>query len=160
MKRDKKYVGGFITIEYTLLIPVLLVLYTFLVCIGLYQYNQCVLRTNIFLLGVEGSELAGEDAAAKITALKEIEQQLYYDKYILTENLQSSYAARGNHIEIIGSGTMFNSLAGWGIGEENWNLKASCEVNAVNAAEVLHMCKTAYNIVQKELEEEGPVDGS
>lgn len=160
MKRYKKHVNGFITIEYTLLIPLLLMLYTFLVCMGLYQYNQCVLRTNIYLLGVESLELADEDATAKITALKKIEKQLYYDKYILTENLQTVYSARGNHIAISGSGTMFNSLAEWGIGEENWYLEASCAVNTVNAAEIMRLCKTVYNIAQETLSKEGQEDGS
>lgn len=152
--RKRKEVDGFVTVEYTLLIPVLLILYTFLICIGLYQYNQCILRTNIYLLASEGAGLSNVGAASKIVQLQDIEERLYHDKYLLVDEMQTAYSVRGNHIEIRGSGNMLNSLAVWGIGEKRWNLSAVCEVEAIDAVETLRACKIIRNTLQETLEKE------
>lgn len=81
IKREKKAVDGFVTIEYTLLIPVLLIFYTFLICMGLYQYNECLLRTNMYLLGCEGARLFEKEVSSKIEILQNVQERLYYDKY-------------------------------------------------------------------------------
>lgn len=150
----KKEADGFITIEYTLLIPVLLVLYTFLVCIGLYQYNQCILRTNIYILGTEGSQLMNEEASSRVAMIQEMEELLYYDKYLLAEELQTAYSVSGNHIEICGSGKMTNPFAVWGLGETSWELKASCKLELISSARTLQLCKAIRNTLQGTLSEE------
>ena len=159
-RRNGKSVGGFVTIEYTLLIPVLLVLYTFLICMGLYQYNSCILRTNISILGTEGAQLAKDSATTKLAKLKEKEAQLYYDKYLLAIGMQTTYSIQGDRIEIIGEGQMTNPLTVFGIGEENWQLSAVSERIAVDPTEVLRLSKTLYKAAQEILVEEEQEDGS
>ena len=152
--KTKKEVDGFVTIEYTLLIPVLLVLYTFLVYIGMYQYNQCLLRTNVYILGTEGVHFMNVEASSKAAMLQEIEDQLYYDKYLLAEELQTDYSVRGNHIEICGSGKMTNPFAVLSLGEDDWELNASCEVETISSAETLRLCKVIRKTLQETLSEE------
>lgn len=154
IKKMNKEVGGFVTIEYTLLIPVLLVLYTFLVCIGLYQYNQCILRTNIYILGTEAAQLMNMEASSKVARLQEIENNLYYDKYLLAEELQTTYSVRGNHIEISGCGKMTNPFAVLELGEDDWELNASCTVEAINSTEFLRLCKVIRKTLQGKVSEE------
>ena len=160
MNKRKKNIDGFITIEYTLLIPVLLILYTFLICMGLYQYDQCLLRTNMCLLGSEASCMANEEASSKVALLQEIEENLYYDKYLLVDEMQTVYSVKGNDIKVSGSGRMLNPLNVFGIGEEMWNLNAVCEAEAVNAAETLRLCKTVRCLLQETLSKEEKEDGS
>lgn len=157
---SRKCVGGFVTIEYTLLIPILLILYTFLVCMGLYQYNQCILCTNIRILGTEGAQMIEESSAERVRELQEIEKKLYLGKYILAEGMQTIYQAQGNHVKIVGRGVMGNPLAVFGIGTDKWDLYAECDVTVINPADTLRVCKAVKNIVQNSLSEEEGKDDS
>ncbi len=146
----KRGIGGFVTIEYTLLLPVLLIVYTFLIGIGLYQYNQCLLDTNVYLLAGKGADLYGISSDEQVKRLQQLEGRLYYDKYFLAENIATMYQIRGNHITISGSAEMSNPLAAFQIGEEKWQLYTECTVNLINPAETLRLCKAVYSILEKE----------
>ena len=160
IKREKKAVDGFVTIEYTLLIPVLLIFYTFLICMGLYQYNECLLRTNMYLLGCEGARLFEKEVSSKIEILQNVQERLYYDKYLLVEDIRTVYSVKGNHIEIHGNGKMPNPLAVLGIGEDNWELSAVCDADVINAAETLRLCKMFRDIVEENVSKEEVSDES
>lgn len=139
---------AFITIEYTLLLPVLLLLYTFLIYIGIYQYDQCILQTNMYLLGSKGTALYTENPEEKVQSLQEKERQLYYDKYLLAEQLQTAYSVKGNRIQLNGSGKVFHPLSVFGLGGTYWELHAKSEVTAVSGANILRLCKQAKNLIK------------
>lgn len=139
---------AFITIEYTLLLPVLLLLYTFLIYIGIYQYDQCILQTNMYLLGSKGAALYIETPEEKLQCLQEIEQHLYYDKYLLAEQLQTAYSVKGNRIQLNGSGKVFHPLSVFGLGGTYWELHAKSEATAASGANILRLCKQAKNLIK------------
>ena len=143
----KQTVGAFVTIEYTLLIPVLLFLYTFLIYMGLFLHNRCVLQANAYLLGVEGSHLTVTDPAEKVARLQEKERQLYH-KYILAEELSCTYQVRGNYIYISSNGQMVNPFSLAGIGADIWSLNADCQTITISPADTLRLCKAGRNFLK------------
>lgn len=154
MKSFKRYMKGSVTIEYTLLLPVLLLVYTFLIFMALFQYNHCLLTTNLYLIGNQGMELAKQDGEEKSRMLKEKEERLYYEKYILAEDLLTTYSIKGNHIEIVGTGEMVNGLNVWGIGEDKWKLYAKCEKDVLDAVSMLGIYKNIRNQIQQRVSQE------
>ena len=153
MKVFKQNMKGFITIEYALLLPVLLVVYTFLITIAIYQYNECLLITNLYLIGNQRMELARQEGEGQIDLLEGKRARLYDEKYILVEDMQTKYSVKGNHIEIIGTGKMTNPLASVGVGEEAWEIYAKCEQNVLDATIVLHLYKNIRNQLQLKIPE-------
>lgn len=148
----KKQISGFITIEYSLLLPSILLLYTCLVGIAFYQYNQCILHTNVYLLGSEGTALYQTDAEDKLQALQQREESLYHSKYLLVENLQTRYEIKGNELKIIGTGNMFPISIG--NKKRVWNLYAACSVTATDPMDTLRLCKTMITWMQKKQDQE------
>ena len=140
----KKTVGAFVTIEYTLLIPVLLLLYTCLIYMGLFLQNRCVLQANVYMLGVEASRFTATDPAEKVARLQEKEGQLYH-KYILAEELYNTYQIRGNFIYIRSNGQMANPFSVTGIGADTWNLSAECQSTTISPVDTLRLCKAGRN---------------
>ena len=65
MKKD----NAFVTVEYSLLLPILFLIYAVLIYVGIYQYNECLLQNDAFLYAIEGEEAP------------------YSDKYILVEEM-------------------------------------------------------------------------
>lgn len=144
----KKELGAFVTIEYTLLLTILMMLYTFLICMGLYLYNQCVLQTNVYLLGVEGAHLTDRNATQTIDWLQNKEKRLYNQKYLLAEGLEVHYRVQGNQIEITGSGQMPNPLSAVGLGANQWDLNAYSKVTVISPVNTLRLCEVARKLLQ------------
>lgn len=159
-KLHRKYVDGFVTIEYTLLMPALMILYTFLICIGLYLYNSCILTTNVYILGTEGARLTESSANGKLEKLQQKEAQLYHDKYLLVSDMQTTYSIRGDQINISGEGKMGNPLGLFGIGEAIWPLQAETESRIISPMETLRLCKAIYSVAQEMITEEEQEDDS
>lgn len=150
-----KKLDAFVTIEYSLLLPVILTLFTMLVCIGLYLHNQCVLQTNVYILSIEGARLNVDDEEQRIMLLQKKETELYNDKYILAEDMQTTYQIKGNEIAITGGGRMVNPFSLFGMGESAWELSAESKANVINPSETLRVIKNVRNLLEKlPLEEE------
>lgn len=126
-----KKADAFISIEYSLLIPGILAVFAIIIYMGLYLYNQCILRTNVYLLAVEGSEMSAEN-----------------NKYILAENIQTLYGLRGDNITIKGSGTMTNPFSIFGMGNEKWNLRAEGEIEGYPLGEKMRLIKKALKVLK------------
>ena len=140
-------VEAFVTIEYSLLLPGIMAVFTMLVCMGLYLHNQCVLQTNIYILSIEGAGMYADNAEHRLTSLQKKEAGLYKEKYVLAEDIQTAYRLRGNNMVITGSGRMANPFWIFGIGEMSWELKAESNVNIINPCEMLLLIKSAFKLL-------------
>ncbi len=52
-----KKVGAFVTVEYALLLPVILIVYSFLIYISIYQYDACLLQNDAYFYALEGEHM-------------------------------------------------------------------------------------------------------
>ena len=150
----KKCLKGSVTVEYTLLLPVLLAVYTFLIAMAIYQYNECLLISNLYLIGNQRMELARQDGEKQVNLLKERAAKLYYEKHILVEDMQTKYSVKRNYIEITGIGQMRNPLALIGIGNEEWTISAKCEQDVLDAVGVLRVYKNIRDQLQFQISKE------
>lgn len=148
----KKKVKGFITIEYALLLPVILLLYTVLISVALYWYNQCILQTDVRLLCIESLEKT--DSMEKIARIKNKREQLYREKYLGVSDLQTSYLIERNELKITAEGTMPNLLTGIGHFRGAWSLRAESRIKTADSSDTLRLCKQALEKLQNILPEE------
>ena len=153
-----KRVEAFVTIEYSLLLPGIMAVFTMLVCMGLYLHNQCVLQTNIYILSIEGAEMYTDKAEHRLTYLQKKEAGLYKEKYIMAEDIQTDYRLRGNNIVITGSGRMANPFWLFGIGETSWELKAESKVNVISPCDTLRLIKNSCKLLDMATGKEGADD--
>lgn len=122
-----KKVEAFVTLEYSLLLPVLCLLYTVLIYVGLYQYNQCLFQNDMYHIAIDGAGVT------------------YQNKYILAEDMQIDYSQRGNKISIKGKGKMRSPIFFMGIGEEYWYFQSDLEVWQHSPTNVLRLCKEIFD---------------
>ena len=146
MKRRE--VKAFVTIEYSLLLPGILIMFTCLIYMGLYLHNQCVLQTNTYILSVEGARVDGDTAEQRIGSLQRKELDLYNNKYILAEDMKTTYQLQGNKIAISGSGRMANPFSILGLGEEVWTLSTEREFYLSSPADTLRLIKRVCGILE------------
>ena len=153
-----KKVNAFVTIEYSLLLPGILMVFTMLVCMGLYLHNQCILQTNIYLMSMEGARLQKDNNDQRLLSLQKKEQKLYREKYILAEDMQTTYEFEGDKIIITGSGNMTNPFAVFGLGEETWSLSAESKIKVSRPGKTLRLMKSALKLPDNVVLEESEKD--
>ena len=52
-----KKIDAFVTVEYALLLPVILFVYCFLIYISIYQYNVCLLQNDAYFYASTGEHM-------------------------------------------------------------------------------------------------------
>lgn len=152
----KKKVKGFITVEFALLIPVILLIYTVLFCAVLYWYDECILQTNMYLLCMESLEQQG--STQKLAFVKDKQRQLYNEKYILVSELESSYRIQKNELHVSSTGNLPKILKGIDQSQKTWELYAQSSVKVSSAADILRLCREGIELWQNFVPEEGTHD--
>jgi len=122
-----KCVDASITIEYSLLLPVLFFMYVFFIYIGVYQYNFCLLQNDVRCIAM-GKEKPG-----------------YQDKYLLVEELEIFYIKKGGKTYLTGVGEMVSPLFRLGIGKEEWFFESQVEVKLQSPVNVLTTFKEIFD---------------
>lgn len=145
-------VSASVTIEYTLLLPVLLLVYFFLICVGLYQYNRCIFQENMRLIAVEALHTSA-DGEALINSLQAKESGLLVNKYLLAGQVHMEYKKTGRSLYAFGSMEQINPFSALGIGADSWTVESSIRVTPLKRQEFLRFMKSVTRWSQKEQEE-------
>jgi hypothetical protein len=140
-------IEAFVTIEYSILLPMILLVATFLVCIGMYLYNQCIFQTNLYILAIEGARIESNKEKDIIQYLCNKEKDLYKNKYILMEKEETLYKIKGNRLVITAKGEMSNILQSFNIGNETWKLYAESEAWLYKPGELLRIMKETSDLL-------------
>lgn len=153
----KRDIEAFVSVEYSLLLPAILLLYCFLICIGVFLHNQCVLQTNMYILSIEGAEVNVEGQAV-IDDLRDKEQKLSKSKYILMEGKEINYSIRGNRLVITADAEMDNIFRKFGIGNGNWKFYAESEAWVYSPGVMLRQMKSVCERIDEIMREEAVGD--
>lgn len=153
-----KKTDGFVTVEYSLLVTCLFVVYVFLCSITLFLYNRCVLQSNMYLLAVEGAACQTASPEKTVQYIQKKAAEADWQKYVLAENMQVTVRTRGNRVWLQGNGKLSNPLAAFGLGKEQWDLYAESEVTVQSTATSLRLLKKACGLLQEALKKEETQD--
>lgn len=108
-KREKeKWTEAYFTVEATLIIPMVLVIFVLLIYLSFYLYDRCLIAQDAYILCFRSSILKEEpDKAQAVLAGK---QRQYGSKYFAIKNNTSSAAENGKWIEMSGEMKIFPSV--------------------------------------------------
>lgn len=155
---DMKKADGFVTVEYSLLVTCLFVVYAFLCSITLFLYNRCVLQSNMYLLAVEGAAWQAASPEKTVQYIQKKAAEADWQKYVLAENMQVTVQAQGNRVRVQGRGQLANPLAVLGLGKEKWDLYAESEATVQSPATTLRLLKKACRLLQEASKKEETQD--
>lgn len=122
-----KKLPAFVTLEYTLLLPVIMIFYIVLIYMGLYQHNRCVMQINTYIMATEGSKQYERDSERIFSVLRQKYQ--YLGKYLLVEEAELKCQLGQNQLVVTESGAMSNPLHVFDVGEAEWSLQAEAKAN-------------------------------
>ncbi len=125
--------------EFTLLLPVLIMVFLLLTEAGLYFYNRCLLRENAQILALQ---LAQEDSGLTQESLSGYVSGLEQDKYLLLREVQTGYSRTGNRVTVSISGKMYNFCSAAGIGDTYLILEEEASCQWMDKAGILGTIRT------------------
>lgn len=131
----KKSVNGSLTLEFTLLLPVLIMILLLMAQAGLFFYNRCLLKQNAQLLALqlvqEGTQtMTEEELTEYIGALKQY-------KYLLLQDVETGYSRSGDQITVSVSGRMLNFCSVVGLGDAYLAMREEATCQYMDKAGIL-----------------------
>ncbi len=131
----KKTVKGSLTLEFTLLFPVLVVIVLLMAQAGLFFYNRCLLKENAQILALQ--LVQEEEASMTQEDLTESIGKLAQYKYLLLGDVETACSKSGNRITVSISGRMFNFCSVAGLGETYLTVSGEASCTYMDQAAIL-----------------------
>lgn len=150
----KQDTDAFITVECSLLLTVIFIVYTFLAGIGIFLYNQCILQSNIGILAAEGVSMVGADEQTVVEELQKVESRLYKEKYYMKELPIIKISVSGNQLYVEGNGNLDNPVFNYGIGTAEWRIHSEWTILRNNPKKTVRLCKRVIALGEKLITEE------
>ncbi len=139
---------GYFTIEATLLMPMVLAVYIFLIYLGLYQYDRCLLEQDCRLIALRGSFLQGQENKEIYWCVNKMFNENNWDKFALSvkNNIAIEVSGENVNAEICRYiNVPFVKNIFEGISEE-WKIQVAAKSRRLEPATVIRICKKIMEV--------------
>ncbi len=82
----KRKVGGYFTVEATMVLPMIMAVTLLVIYLFLFRYNRCLMEQDVGILAMRGAALQTENGEERMRQLREHAESLYRAKYIAWES--------------------------------------------------------------------------
>lgn len=136
----RKRMPAYLTLEFTLLLPALLVVYMALTETALFLYNRCLLRENAELLLLQTAR-DWEEGLWDDGGFQNRVSRLADHKYLFLQERSAECRQDGTVITVTVRGQMCNVFHALGLGEAYWALEAEASGTLLNRKEMMRMIR-------------------
>lgn len=143
----RKRIPGYLTLEFTLVLPALLLVYMALIEAALLLYNRCLLQENAEILllqtvrdweeGLLGEELFQD----RVTGLADY-------KYLFLQDRSASCQKSGMTLTVTVRGSLYNVFHAIGLGEAYWDLQAEASETLLNRKDMMRMIRRIKTLAE------------
>lgn len=139
----KNSVAGYFTVEAVLIFPVILFVYSFLLYMGFFQYNRCLLEQDVLLAAIKSSRILPYDSAEAARQAVAAVERPGLDKYIGWTAETPRVSAGQGKISIEAGGYMdiplFRNVPF--LHGDRWELREQTEIKAQEPVFFIRLCR-------------------
>lgn len=142
MRKGKKE-NAYFSLEAGLILPLVFYVLIFVISVGFYQYDRCLLQQDIYRMLIRGSQIKFEDNNGVAGKLKAQEAGWYYDKYILCSWGEKKIEVKHGSIRLVQQGTLrvpFSTLKEW-TRKQGWEIAIAAEGCRIRPTETIRNCR-------------------
>lgn len=121
-KERRRPLGGYFTVEASLLMGIVVTILVFVIYLGFFQYDRCVLAQDTYLLCFRTSLLREGGDTEK---LKEMAPRQYGSKYFFTGSIKTDADVRGGKVICRTSAVFHNRIFQDALPGGSWNISAA-----------------------------------
>lgn len=146
--------NAYFSLEATLIMPLVFMTIFFLIYVGFFYYDNCLLTQDTYRLLIRAGQIkysSNEEIAQKI---KEEDAKWYYDKYVMCEWNNKKILVEYNSISIAQEAALNVSvpLTGNHAGERIWSMDTDVKVTRVRPVETIRFCRKTDSLLRKEMD--------
>lgn len=137
----RRTTGAYMTVEATLIVPFVMYICIFVIYVGFFQYDRCIMRQDAYRAALQGSSIYRADNQAVYNAAFDMAKRITENKYIGTD-CSFNIAVQGEvSVTMGGSITMpFRGLAALS-GRADWTIEESMSSKCINPVFFIRSCR-------------------
>lgn len=153
---------GSSTIELSLIMPMLLTLFTFLIYLSFFLYNRVETTANAYICALRGSRLEQETAEKTYQHMKKESGRLMKGNLLSLQEYKEQMEVKGNHVQVTygisqkvpGAVILADLFA-----EDTWEFQITQKAHKLQPVFFIRNCKKLNNLKKKQgKDEEGAGD--
>lgn len=156
MGRKNYEASGYMTVEATLIMPLVLYICVFIIYAGFYQYDRCLMKQDAYRAALRGSSTYRNSNQEVYNAAFETLERIGKEKYAAASYTCDISVNRTVAVQMEGSVQMpFRAMSGL-VGASRWEIKEKAESKCINPVFFIRTCRQLEKSVreQKKKEEE------
>lgn len=135
------HLAGYMTVEATLIMPIVLYLCIFMMYSGFFLYDKCVMKQDAFRAVLKGSSIYGQDNAEAYNAAWEQMNTITAKKYIAADCQYEVQVQDKVSVSISG----YIDMPFWGLANltksSGWEIAETVESKCLNPTLFVRMCR-------------------
>lgn len=149
--------NAYFSLEACLVMPIVFYTIIFLIYVGFYHYDKCLLQQDIYRMLIRGSQVKfslNEEVARKI---KEEDAKWYYEKYILCNWEDKTVEVLHDKIRIKQQAAVKASvpmLIKW-TGMEMWSIDVDFESARIRPTDIIRNCRKLEKAAERGKKDDG-----
>lgn len=148
----KKKENAYLTVEACIIMPIVFYTIVFLIYVGFYHYNNCILQQDIFRMLLRGAQEKASSNEEVAQNIKEEDANWYYEKYVLCRWEDKLIEVSHDEIRIRQQAAMETSmpiLIKW-LGREWWKIDFDFTCTRIHPTDTIRNCRKIERMVERE----------
>lgn len=155
-KISGKFENAYFTVEASLIMPLVIGVILFIVMIGCYQYDRCLLAQDSYRMLLRAEQCSFADNQEIVQSMEAQAAQWYYDKYLFCRiHAQTAQVTHGS-IQITSTGRFQAGISFPGVSRdaEGWKLSQESRVHRIRPERAIRLCRKLAALSEKNQKEE------
>lgn len=143
--------NAYFSIEAALIMPLVFLLIFFLIYVGFYQYDKCLLNQDAYRMLIRGSQVKFENNSGVAQKMKEEDVKWYYDKYMLCDFENKRIEVKHGTLSFSQDAVLtvpFLTLIDW-TGKRTWHICVDVESGRIQPTDTIRNCRKLQNIQER-----------
>lgn len=150
-KNNKNMLKGSITIEASIIMPIIIIIVALLVYLSFFLYNRCIITQMTYISALRGS-LSEENLARVEQSIQIEEKELFSNKVLAIAKIQFDNEIKNKNITLTTNASMrfpFASYASQLKIKGNWNIIIKKNVEKIDALQFIRNCRKLDGLLEK-----------
>lgn len=144
--------NAYFTLEACVIMPFVFGVVVFIMYVGFYSYDQCLLRQDVYRLHIRGSQVKNASNEDVVNKIMEEDFSWYHDKYVMYACGDKCISVDHDSINISGEGRLNVTfpLGNTLVGENAWAIKTESDTIRIHPVDTIRSCRKIVNLLEKE----------
>ena len=145
--------GGSSTIELSLIMPMLLTLFTFLIYLSFFLYNRVETTANAYICALRGSRMEQETAEKTYQHLKKESSRLMKGNLLSLSEYREQIEVKGNHVQVtygISQKVPGSVILADLFYDDTWDFQITQKANKLQPVFFIRNCRKLCNLKKKQ----------